>query len=440
MNARTRLTVILATAALLMAAALPATAGADRADSAYLEAIERTTAMVWDQDVIDLAARYGLDVVNVTWEDTGRFFDSAVGGNISDLTIQVPYTDPETGEEYLALMPVIRFPNFTDRTADLSPDDFYLLVGNERGDDLERITLTDLLADPGRHLSDPGSWQGGPESLLAVRDSHVLVSAQAAFLPIPPGGEALFNPVIFNYQSYEGDPAVLTIVATREGTSMTVIDNTRDGFAAGWSWGQRLFFNQDGERASLTATRLSDFTAAEGSSGAGGPGAAGETGLDMVLVIQVPLKQKNPWYPVALSPDEEYAEVAAAPGTGDVEAAVIGHGAVEGPFTEIDDLDIERDPEYPIRVTVQFYRATSDGVVTEADLAAVSDQIERVYADADYVGSLVVDADPDRPTNHDGPQFEPADWWGTFREHLRDRIGIERLEQLIDRIGAFRAW
>lgn len=37
--------------------------------------------------------------------------------------------------------------------------------------------------------------------------------------------------------------------------------------------------------------------------------------------------------------------------------AVAGHGKVEGPFTEIDDLDIERDDRYPARVRVQFYAA-----------------------------------------------------------------------------------
>ena len=47
-------------------------------------------------------------------------------------------------------------------------------------------------------------------SLLAPRDTHALVSAQAAFLPVPRGGDAEFNPVLFNYQSVPGDPAVLT--------------------------------------------------------------------------------------------------------------------------------------------------------------------------------------------------------------------------------------
>jgi hypothetical protein len=106
----------------------------------------------------------------------------------------------------------------------------------------------------------------------------------------------------------------------------------------------------------------------------------------------------------------------------DVEAAVIGHGDVEGPFTEIDNLAIERDPDYPIRVTVQFYKATSNGVVSETDMAEIRQQIDRVYADADYVGSLVVDGPSDRPTEHDGPKVEPPDWWQRFWQHQHDRL------------------
>ncbi|MCH8342091.1 MAG: hypothetical protein IIA51_11125, partial [Chloroflexi bacterium] len=184
-------------------------------DPSYLEAIQRTSAMVWDDNALRLAQRRGLDLINVTWEDTGRYYDSAVGPNISDMTIQVQHQDPITGEYVLTLMPVIRYPNFTDRTADISPDKFYLLVGNEYGEDLKRVTLAEYLDNFRKYLSDPGSWGGHRSSLLAPRDTHVLVSAQAAFLPVPRQGEATFNPVIFNYQSYAGDPAVLTIIASR---------------------------------------------------------------------------------------------------------------------------------------------------------------------------------------------------------------------------------
>jgi hypothetical protein len=230
--------------------------------------------------------------------------------------------------------------------------------------------------------------------------------------------------VIFNYQSYEGDPAVLTIVATREGTSATVIDNTRDAFPAGWSWGQRLFFNQDGERASFTGQRLSDFTSVRPIL-PDTPDAAEDGGLNMVLLIQVPLRQKVEFEDLlpmvgAMAPMEESAVKS------DIEAAVIGHGAVEGPFTEIDDLAIRRDGRFPIRVTVQFYKATSDGIVTEADMRAIAEQIEQVYADGDYVGSLVVDGPSDRPTEYDGPKDEPEGWWEAFWMRFEDNTGLDR--------------
>jgi hypothetical protein len=61
----------------------------------YYQAITATSAMVWDQRAQDLAAQYGMQVMNVTWEDTGRYKNSAVGPNISDMTIQVGYENPE---------------------------------------------------------------------------------------------------------------------------------------------------------------------------------------------------------------------------------------------------------------------------------------------------------------------------------------------------------
>jgi len=393
-------------------------------DPSYISAIQRTSDMVWDEDALRLAQEHGLDLVNLTWEDTGRYSNSAVGPNISDLTIQVQHRLEGSRDCALTLMPVIRYPNFTDLTADIDPDDFYLLVGNEHGDELERITLTEYLKHFRRYLSDPDSWASRDDSLLAGRDSHVLVSAQAAFLPVPQEGLAEFNPVIFNYQSYQGDPAVLTIVATREGTSATVIDNTRDAFPAGWSWGQRLFFNQDGERASFTGERLSDFISTRPVT-LDSPEAAGESGLNMVLIIQVPLRQKVSLEDLLPSLGA-MAPMAEGMARSDVEAAVIGHGSVEGPFTEIDGLAIRRDGRFPIRVTVQFYKATSDGIVTEGDMQAIADQIDRVYEDGDYVGSLVVDGPTDRPTEYDGPKDEPPGWWQAFWMRFEDNIGLDR--------------
>jgi hypothetical protein len=395
-------------------------------DAEYRAAIQRTANMVWDENAQNLAAAHGLHIVNVTWEDSGRYYDSAVGPNISDVTIQVASGDPRTEAFELTLMPVIRYPNFTDLTADISPDRFYLLVGNEKGEGLKRVSLREYLANIRRYLNDPQSWAGDGASLLAERDSHMLVSAQAAFLAIPKQGKAEFNPVIFNYQSYAGDPAVLTIVATREGTSATVIDNVRDAFPAGFSWGQRLFFNQNGKRASFTGERLSDFDTQDRPASGASPEAAGEGGLNMVLLIQVPLKQKHPFEQELVAMEALAAPAAESAGLAksDVEAAVVGHGAVEGPFTEIDGLQIERDERFPIRVTVQFYKATSNGVVLTADMEEIAAQIQRVYDNGDYVGSLVVDGPSERLTEYDGNKIQPAGWWVAFWHRFEANTGL----------------
>jgi hypothetical protein len=413
----------------------------------YSNVIQQTANLVSDSAAQSLASRFGLNILNVTWEDTGRYKGSSVGPNISDMTIQVQQQDSATGQYNLSLMPVIRKPNFSDETADVDLDKFFVLVGNEKGQDLQRISLRELLGDVRSYLHEPDSWKGNRNSLLAPRDSHVLTSAQAAFLPIPeadnlqrnasssalsnplsnPLSNAQFNPVLFNYQSYKDNPAVLTILATREGTSMTVIDNTRDGFAAGQTWGQRLFFNKDGERASFTGQRLSDYNQngdGRGNGGSDNPAASEKDGLNMVVMIQVPLKQKEQprqAWGGAMGDNAMLSEAApaAAPmesarAQSNVEAAVIGHGEVEGPFTEIDNLAIERDPRFPIRATVQFYKATSNGVVSEQDMQQIHDQIAQVYSDADYVGSLVTGGDSNRPTEYEGSKQQPPGWWSDF--------------------------
>ena len=401
--------------------------------AAYNRAIGLTRDMVSNPKAQTLAQKHGLQVMNVTWEDTGRYKGSSVGPNISDMTIQVAARDSKTEKLSVAAMPVIRFPNFSDKTADISPHEFTLLVGNQANRNLRRVSLADFLAKPTAFLSRPWTWKGPAKSLLAPRDSKVLVSAQACFLPIPKSGAATFNPVVFNYQSTKANPAVLTILATREGTSTTIIDNARDAFETGATWGQRLFHNSNGQRASLTGTRESEFVS-EGSSSTNAPQVAKKGALNMVLLIQVPLKYKES--------EREYAFDSAAPMAAppamaqrsteksDVENAVIGHGALEGPFTETDNLTIERDPRFPVRVTVQFYKATSNGVVDESDLKEIAGQIDAIYKRGDAVGSLVTGGETGRITEYEGVKVQPSNWWESFWKRRESESGWSRAEQI----------
>jgi hypothetical protein len=410
----------------VLASVFPAHAQSADSSEEYTSVVARTAAMTSNTNAQNLARTHGLNILNVTWEDTGRYKGSSVGPNISDMTIQVQMVNPRGGYN-LTCMPVIRFPNFEDQSGDINPDKFFLLVGNQKGRALKRVTLTEYLRNFRSYLTKSDSWKGSAESLLAKRDTHVLVSAQACFLPIPKNQKAEFNPVLFNYQSYKGNPAVLAIIATREGTSATVIDNTRDRFEAGQTWGQRLFFNQKGERASLTGERASDFAANRNNQqrrrNSTSIEAVNQSGLNMVLLIQVPLKhkemrRKEMAYSVPSMALNEMKK------SGDVENAVIGHGKVEGPFTEIDNLAIERDEKYPVRVTVQFYKATSNGEVSENDLKEISSQIHKVYTSSDYVGSLVTGGSTGRPTEYIGDKFMPPDWWSMFWNQYHSTTGL----------------
>ena len=383
----------------------------------YPAVVDRVAGMVSDGPVQALAAERGLQLLDVLWEDTGRAQGSSVGPNISDATIEVVSED--RGARKLALMPVLRFPNFVDRTADVRLDKIWLKVGNERDGSADRtITLKAFLANPGRWLTGPdaGRIRGG--TLLAPRDSHALVSAQATFLPVPQGGRATFHPVIFNYQSTRGHPAVLTLLVTRQGTSLTVVDNARDTVSGGASWGQRLFFNSGGQRAPLTAERLSDVQ--QGGTTMNGE-AASSLGADanLLMLVQVPLvvhrpvRQAQPLGGAPMSapaPAAAMESKAAARAQSDMETAVLGHGELDGPFTELAGLAVERDPRFPVRVTVQFYQATATGQIGRAEVARLAERIDAVYTKGDYVGSLVVPAPPDlaRPTRWQPRREEPV--------------------------------
>lgn len=386
----------------------------------FEQVIAQVVGMPHDRALRSRAQRLGLDVVNLTWEDTARYGGSSVGPNISDLTLQVRQTQPGGGVR-THLLPVIRHPNFSDRTADVPLEKLWVRVGNHReGAPLVAQPLTEVLSNLREYLTAPDSLRGS-DDFLTDDDTHALVSAQHVFLPIPPkGGEVEFNPVLFNYQSSPGHPAVLTLLVTREGTSATIIENRR-GDQTYQGWGQQLFFNQAGQRTAFTAERKSavERRIQSGQAKASDAGAL-EEGADMMMIVQVPLKVRQPRRAPSMG---MYApEAMAAPpmasaskgmarrgGASDVEQAVLGHGDELGPFSEMGHQKLERDSRFPIRVTVQFYKATSNGVVSPENLADVKRGIDRVYAEADYVGSLVVPK---------GERHRPTDWQRPRRPRL----------------------
>jgi len=99
----------------------------------------------------------------------------------------------------------------------------------------------------------------------------------------------------------------------------------------------------------------------------------------------------------------------------DMESAIIKVGETEGKFTEVNGLPIERDPDYPIRVTYQFYKSTATGVINEAEVSGIADEIAASRAKGDFVGSLVVGGNKTkRPTDTTSIAHQIPEWWDVF--------------------------
>ena len=372
----------------------------------FNEAINRVVAMPQDSEFNNRVRNLGLNVLNVMWEDTARTAGSAWGANISDMTLQV-----RSANSRRELLPVIRYTNFTDKTGDVPLDLIKIKVGNEKGETLKVIDLREYLTNLNEYISYPQKFNRENKSLVTAQDSHVLISAQACFLPIPRQGKCSFNPVLFNYQSRKDNSAVLSILVSTEGSSATIIDNTNDKA----SWGQNIYFNNNGQKTSLTGERLSDFKENQAQEIASEKGISLEEArtqvkvdkdVNMVMIVQVPLKHKAPEYPTFStgSYDSSAIEMSmpmmSAPQSmpfgapraqvSDMEDAVIGHGEDEGEHLELDGQKLERDARFPLRVTVQFYKATSNGFIDDKDLENIQQCIKAAYESADYIGSLVV--------------------------------------------------
>ncbi|MEA5498385.1 hypothetical protein VB834_15400 [Limnoraphis robusta Tam1] len=98
-----------------------------------------------------LLQKLGLNVVNVMWEDTARTPGSVWGANITHMTLQVRHLMQPQRKE---LLPVIRYPNFTDRTGDVPLDLVKIKVGNEKGEQLRVITLREYLTNLQQYISN----------------------------------------------------------------------------------------------------------------------------------------------------------------------------------------------------------------------------------------------------------------------------------------------
>lgn len=391
-----------------------------------------------DQQLKTIAKSRDLVITKVTWEDTGRNHNSCWGRQISDMTLAV--------DEHLC--PVIRKDNFLDVTCDLPIDQFNVKIGNETGkEQLEIQSLKDYLsAIPSKK---------GPVNLIRPRDTQILVSSQACILPLE-DGTVEFRPQLYNYPTRSDSPALLVVLSTSLGTTAQVVQSKP----------QDLVYNLNGQICHFLATRLRDDRKARGVALEGAMDKE-EIERNLIAIYSVPLKQK----PVAtrsrgiqfhkgggtLSAHNsqsygggEFFLCASAPGVAlpdydddDCEIDECGE-EVDGSVMALEicrstkmsvqeskpkrgmdhamlsitptkgkmihapqEYELERDEDYPIRLTLQRYRVTDSKDISPDTFTEIADIIAALYKKSDHVGSLVVDGPNNRVTESSGTAIPP---------------------------------
>merc|ERR1719376_839914 len=103
---------------------------------------------------------------------------------------------------------------------------------------------------------------------------------------------------------------------------------------------------------------------------------------------------------------------------------------LRGLMDTVNDYKLQRDEQYPVRVTLQYYKATDNGAVNKEIMDDIVKQLEASQKQADFMGSLVTEYDPKRPTEWiDKPQDElkvdDGDEYGQIRAALEKHCGTD---------------
>jgi len=344
-------------------------------NSTQPDLVQRVAAIATNSDAISKFRAANLSVTTVAWEDCGI----SAGPNISDLTLRTGTTR----------MPIIRYANYTDITIDLTSEQLpMLVVGNESGSGLRYVTLREYLENFHLYCGDPDT---NKINLYHERDSHVLTSVQACILPVH-RRSVEFAVDLLNYQH---GATVLVIMATAYGTSAQVVSGGNT----------ILYFNNNGTSRSFKAERISDYRDGQRKS-LSEPMTEEEKSLNSIYIYQVPLKiNRSAPTMKTNSGSDSYHLLVPLSGAGEIpklkrdrsmERAILTMGKEKGPYQGIMKSpgiphQLQRDPDQPIRLTVQFYLCTDTDVITNANVEDIYKQIRNIYEQGLNENSLIVD-------------------------------------------------
>lgn len=344
---------------------------------------QRIHDLAYDPDVRKQIQSRNFAIQTITWEDCARSKNSCWGPNITDQTLDVEGVS----------MPVIREPNFSDKTCDIPIDRFSLRTGNESGSaELKSVSLKDYLISK--------DWY------CAEKDQNIMVSTQTCLLPLE-DGHCKFGVKLYNYQTSLGHSTLAVIVSSAQGTSTAPIHDDN----------QVLYFNSNGTARPFEARRLEEDRKERGVSNLPKLKLTdAEMDRNVLLVFHVPLEpdpaRVSMLYVDCEAEEEEECEeeeedsMESAPRGFD--AAVLRVSAEDkGPFPTFDpSKKYKRDPRYPIRLVLQNYAGTDTAELSEETLDYVVSRLQNPYKESVAQGSHVTGSgDANRTTVPDTSQL-----------------------------------
>ncbi len=223
--------------------------------------------------------------------------------------------------------------------------------------------MRDYLKNPSKYIQSTTPI----ESLYVEnRDTNILTSAQFCVLPLHEGS-CEFNVHLYNYQSYEEEPGVLVLVVSQQGTSAQILSGTTP-----------LYFNNNGKACNFIAERLEDVRNNEGNitsdNGKKGKMSEEEQERNVLFIYQIPLiiKKTINVYPEVLycinttsQCEDKYVIYEDCNSSRGMDEGILKAGDSHSEFLGVKNKSIVRDPQYPIRCTVQFYKVTDSQEVPE---------------------------------------------------------------------------
>ena len=386
--------------------------------NSYKDLIQKTVNMTINPKILNMISEKGLSIINVAWNELSGQKKKESVFDVSDITVQVAAFNPSNNIYFFNSVPEIRYPDFNDRTSEVAIDKLFLYTGNEKGNRLQAVCLNDILENVPKYLTRASSWKSKNKSLILKNEKYIRINAQVSLLPVSSEGTADFTPVIFNQKAFKNNPAVLSILATKNGTSITVIDNAMDIFEPGQSFGQKLFFNKNGLKTNLNIKRnLNEISETDESKSEKLKETKTNKDINIFTVIQVPLKQKNP----QTSKTAQAGLALEFYSGSNIENTAEGLKKNQGPFREIDNLSIERDFNQPIIMTVQFLKTIVSSDISDKEISEIKTLIDRIYSNPDYIYSLLIANIPDKPSESSKDKKDQKKWWDIFPKKESDK-------------------